>query len=241
MDENTLQPEHTTHMNRLWTWLDPVKESKLPWWIVVIAGAIFHLRQYLANRAFWGDESSLALNLIHRNYIGLTQPLDFHQAAPVGFLFIVKTFVNIFGNSEYSLRLPSLSAGIISLYVLYRLAREHFGMAGIVAVLFVAGNIWLNSYASELKQYIGDVLFALLLTYLAVRCFSEPANKRDFLHLGIAGILAVWIIVSDIIDCGGCEGNMLDYFADSLNKYGTQLDAIETPTQAGGYLYDLNP
>lgn len=69
-------------------------------------------------------------------------------------------------------------------------------------------------------------------------------NGHDNFFIGVeqlAGHDRVWIIVSDIIDCGGCEGNMLDYFADSLNKYGTRLDEIESPTQAGGYLYDLNP
>lgn len=179
-------------MTRLWDWLASFKQGKLIWWLLVAAGGIFYCRQYLADRALWRDEASLALNLVNRSFSGLALPLDYHQAAPVGFLLVEKFFLTLFGNSEYTLRLFPLLAGILWLYLLYRLAREYFGIVGIVALLLVAGNVWLNRYASEFKQYGTDVFIALLLTYLGMRCYSENPNRREYVWLGIAGVAAVW-------------------------------------------------
>ena len=74
-------------------------------WLLVAVGIILRIRQYLANRSLWGDETSLAVNIVSRSFIGLTEPLGFHQAAPVGFLFIEKILILLFGNTEYILRL----------------------------------------------------------------------------------------------------------------------------------------
>lgn len=180
-------------MDQLWNRLGSFLESKAIWWALIVAGWILYMRQYLANRALWSDEASLALNLVHRSFAGLTQPLDYHQAAPVGFLFVVKFFLVSLGNNEYVLRLFPLLAAFLSLYIVYRLARQYLGTAGLVALLLIAGNIWLSYYASELKQYGVDVFIALLLIFLGMNCAGEAARARDFIWLAVAGILAVWI------------------------------------------------
>jgi hypothetical protein len=56
----------------------------------------------------------------------------------------------------------------------------------------------------------------------------------------LAGHDRVWVILSDIVDCDGCDGDMLDYFADSLHAYGTILDEVRAVNDAGGFLVDLN-
>src|SRR5215204_2716471 len=180
-------------MKQLKNRLDIIKESKLVWWAVVAWGWIFYLRQYASNRALWADEASLATNLVNRTFWGLTQQMDHHQAAPVGFLFIEKFFITIFGNKEYFLRLFPFLAGLLSVYFIYRLARDHFGTWGLLAVFLVASNSWLSYYASEVKQYGVDVFVALGLTFLAMKCFKSPAHQKAFLWLGIAGGVAVWI------------------------------------------------
>lgn len=73
------------------------------------------LSQYLYNRSLWADEAVLALNIVNRSYLELLQPLDYDQAAPIGFLIVEKFAVQLFGDNEYSLRLFPLLSGIISL------------------------------------------------------------------------------------------------------------------------------
>ena len=46
--------------------------------ILIILAAALRLRQYLANRSLWLDEAKFSLNIIHRNFAQLWQPLDYH-------------------------------------------------------------------------------------------------------------------------------------------------------------------
>ena len=42
-------------------------------WGIVFLGFIVRIRQYFANRSFWGDEASLAINIVSRSFIELTK------------------------------------------------------------------------------------------------------------------------------------------------------------------------
>ena len=165
----------------------------LVWWGIVILGIILRLRQYLVDRSFWADEASLAVNIANRTYSELLGLLDYQQAAPVGFLYVEKTLINLFGNHDYVLRLFPLFAGILSTYLVYRIAREHLGTAGLFAVLLFAISWGLVYYSSELKQYSSDVIVAVLLVFLAGNCLRENAQAKDFWILGIIGSVVIWI------------------------------------------------
>ncbi|HET7144141.1 MAG TPA: glycosyltransferase family 39 protein [Anaerolineales bacterium] len=162
-------------------------------WCIVALGLILRVRQYLANRSFWGDEASLALNVVSRSFIGLTQPLGYHQAAPVGFLFIEKALILLFGNKDYILRIFPVFAGILAIYLIYRIAMDYFDVNGLFALAMFAFNSWMIFYSSELKQYGSDIMITLLLIYLSLRCLKEDPQIRDFIWLGVAGAATIWL------------------------------------------------
>ncbi|MCL4529075.1 MAG: glycosyltransferase family 39 protein [Chloroflexi bacterium] len=162
-------------------------------WLLVILGIVLRLRQYIANRSFWHDEANLALNLVNRTFGGLTQPLDYDQGAPIGFLFIEKLFMTVMGNKDYILRLFPLFSGLLATYLIYRIAREYFVAGGLFAILMFVISWPLIYYSSELKQYSSDAMFALLLMYLSFKCIDEKARPKDFFMLGTAGFVSIWI------------------------------------------------
>jgi hypothetical protein len=162
------------------------------WWGIILLGAILRLRQYLSNRSLWADEASLAYNVANRTFLGLTQPLDFQQGAPFGFLFIEKAFLVTLGNVDQVMRLFPLFAGIASLYLLYRIAKAHI-TGGLLAGLLFAASWYPIYYSSELKQYSSDIMTGLLLIFLATRCLRKSASSGDFFILGAAGALVIWI------------------------------------------------
>ena len=84
-------------MQKTWKRVQPYFKSDYLWWGIILIGIVLRLRQYLLNRSLWADEASLAMNLVTRNFGELTQLLDYHQAAPIGFLFIEK--LSIIGSS----------------------------------------------------------------------------------------------------------------------------------------------
>jgi hypothetical protein len=163
------------------------------WWSLIVIGIVFRLRQYFVNRSLWSDEACLALNLVNRTLSGLTRPLDYVQGAPIGFLFIEKLFIIIFGNKDYILRIFPLISGILAIYLIYRISRKYIGTAGIFAVLLFSLNWQLIYYSSEVKQYSSDVMIALLLVYLSGNCLGGSARLKDFALLGLAGMVAIWI------------------------------------------------
>ena len=176
----------------MWRRTQSFFKSDYLWWGVIALGVVLRLGQYLFNRSFWSDEASLAVNLVTRNFSGLTQLLDYHQAAPIGFLFIEKLSILIFGNHDYIMRLFPLFAGILALYLIYKFARASFGTFGLVAVTLFSITWWLIYYSSELKQYSSDVTIALLMVYLASKCLKEKVQPKDFLILGIVGAFVIW-------------------------------------------------
>jgi len=163
------------------------------WWSIVVLGVFLRLRQYFVNRSLWIDEASLALNIINRSFNELTLTLDYDQGAPIGFLFIEKLLVLIFGNQEYILRLFPLISGIVSTYLVYRIASEYFGKFGIFAALLFSISEWMVYYSSELKQYSSDVMISLLLISLSLSYLKSEKNKQNAIFLGIVGFFAIWI------------------------------------------------
>ena len=161
--------------------------------VVIGLGVLLRLRQYLTGRSLWLDEAMLAQSIVDRSFAGLFLPLEYGQSAPVGFLLVEKIFNLLFGRSEYALRLFPLMAGIASLWCFYLLLeRVTCGPALLAALALFAFNPRLIYYSSEVKQYILDVFFAVLLLLLASRLLEARPRQRDFLWLALAGFAALW-------------------------------------------------
>jgi hypothetical protein len=109
----------------------PVTETIV--WIFVVIGVLLRLRQFLFDRSLWLDESSLALNIIHRSPIELLSPLDYNQGAPLGFLLLEKFATSFLGTSEFALRLLPFVCGILSIF-LFKQAASRFLVPNAVPV-----------------------------------------------------------------------------------------------------------
>src|ERR1700690_1806975 len=199
-----LAPQHLieSRILSLWIskmsrWLKSLVSFKfsvdLVWWAVIMVGVILRLRQYVADRSLWNDEAALALNIVNRNFAGLTQPLSYNQGAPLGFLFIEKALLLIIGNHDYILRLFPLFSGLLSLYFIYLISKQYFGTPGLFALSIFSISWTLIYYSSELKQYSSDVLISTGLIYLAFRPIQKDAGPREILLLGTGGIISVWM------------------------------------------------
>lgn len=161
--------------------------------ILLLIGLALRLRQYLTGRSLWLDEAMLALNIVRRDVGGLFQPLDYDQGAPIGFLLVEKALATLFGDHEFVLRLFPLLTGVAALGLFYLLLRQlTAGIGRLTALALFAVGPALVYYASEVKQYSVDVFVAAALLWLSLPLFEEEANKKEFLRLGGAGVLALW-------------------------------------------------
>src|SRR5947208_1090679 len=73
--------------------------------LLLVLGVAQRLLRYLLRFPIWGDEAFICLNLMDRDYVGLTQPLRFDQVAPVLFLWGEAVVSRLLGGSELALRL----------------------------------------------------------------------------------------------------------------------------------------
>ena len=161
---------------------------------IIGAGVLFRLVAYLHNQSFWLDEAMLAYAILQRSFMELLEPLlEFNQAAPAGFLYLVRSTYLLFGPKEPALRVVPLLAGLTSLPLFYLLARRYVDrLSAVLALALFAVSERLVYHSIEMKQYSTDVL-VVLLTLLAIEPILRGAEKRrHWLILGAAGAAAVW-------------------------------------------------
>lgn len=161
-------------------------------WIVIAVGIVLRVAQFLYNRSLTEGEAALALNIIERSYRDLLKPLDYFQAAPVGFLIVQKYAVNVLGTTEYALRLFPLIAGIITLFFFYHCVKQILTKEAIpVALILFAVGDHLIYFSSEIKQYSSDVFFVLIILTL---CIATWKNRQTLYYLvyGLVGAVVLW-------------------------------------------------
>jgi len=174
------------------------KHINIIFWIsaglIGIVGIVLRLRQYLANRSLWLDEAALAINIKEKGFHGLLQPLEFSQAAPVGFLYLEKLSSIIGGVNEFSLRFFPLLSGLLILPVSFLLYKQLMGKTAALIGLWLIAISWpLIYYSSEVKQYSFDVLAAVSLFYFYLTYSDFYNRNKAFIVLGMMGIIWVWL------------------------------------------------
>jgi hypothetical protein len=171
---------------RNWIWIATAS--------TVAVGAVLRIRQYLPGRSLWLDEVMLTLNILGRSYRDLLKPLDYAQGAPLGFLLLEKAVTNFAGQDEYALRLLPLISGILALFIFPFVARKYLSPRNALwaVILFSFANP-LIYYASEVKQYSGDVLATVLCLVLFLFMLERELRVVDVLWLGISGATLIWL------------------------------------------------
>ena len=141
-------------------------------------GIFFRAESYLCSH-FWNDTLALICSVSSTPWERLlTHTLPEMQSAPPGVLILLKLPGEIFGYHEQLLTLPMFIAGILSLFIFYKLLRMLF-LPQTRAVMFFlfAFNASAIFYAGELKQYGFDLFFCILLLYHTVRLLKDDSSK----------------------------------------------------------------
>jgi hypothetical protein len=171
--------------------------------VTAALGIAFRAIQYAADRSLWFDESALALNILHRTAARLTQTLDFAQAAPLGFLELEKLATHALGDSELALRAFPFVFGLASVPLFavlsLRLLRPAPALLATLVFACAEGPVY---YASEVKQYSGDVAVAIGLTLLAT-LFIEPVSGRKKVLGSLVGTAAMLLSHPSVFVAGG--------------------------------------
>lgn len=162
-------------------------------WVVIATNVLGQTYRFAQNRGLRYDECRVALNLLERDYLGLTQPLKYEQAAPIGFLWFEKLMIEVLGNNEWSLRLLAFLAGLACPIVVWGFSRiSTIPRVAAIATFWMALQYHVMQYSGEVKQYALDVTIAAgLLAYGSWLIRSWMTATRVF-GLCVAGAVSIW-------------------------------------------------
>jgi hypothetical protein len=179
---------------------------------VFLIGIGLRVARFLQNRPLWVDEAKLALAIGRSNVVGLMNPLDYNQVAPILYLWVVKAATVLFGMHEWTLRLPSLIAGIAMLWVMWLLSRRLLSEVGaLMCVALAATAPLLVAYSAEAKPYQLDACATAILLLLALPLFKHDDSRRR-VALGVAGVAAIGFSLPAVFTLGAI-GSVLLIFA----------------------------
>lgn len=161
--------------------------------LLIAFGAFLRIHQYLDNRSLWLDEAMLSLNIVNRSFPELLQPLDYRQNAPIAFLMLERLSVEVFGGSEYALRLPSLIFGLLSIPLFYQVSKRYLNSNAVTLALgFFAISNPLIYYSSEVKQYAADVVASLLILLVIHELQTRKLSLTKTIIYSIAVASLIW-------------------------------------------------
>lgn len=195
--------------------------------LFVALGAAARIAEYVAHRSIWTDEAALAHNVLHRSWSALAAPLDYAQVAPIGFLWLEKGAVALFGVSEWTLRLVPFLAALASLPLFVLVARRVLDDAGaIAATALFAVTVPLLYYAGETKQFSSDAAIALAIVLAALWARERRLGMRDAILLGIAGALAAHLSQPSLFVLAGAALYLLVHAARAHDRERTRRTVV---------------
>jgi hypothetical protein len=161
---------------------------------LVAVGVLWRTVRYVLQFPVWGDEAFICLNFLDRGYLDLLQPLRYGQVAPVLFLWSELAAYRVLGGSELALRLLPCLAGIGSLVLFWRWARQSVGpLAGVLGLSILAVSYYPVRHCCEIKPYSFDLCLSLAVLAPAAAWLRRPERSRP---------LAVLVVLVPLVVAG---------------------------------------
>jgi len=192
----------------------------------VALGLVARMLRYVLQFPLWEDEAFLFMNMVGRSYADLLEPLrQYHQVAPVMFLWVEKAVTDVFGASELSLRLFPFACSVASLLLFTDLARRLLsGWAAVLAVALLAVSYPALRYAAEMKPYGVDLFAAVLLLWMWER-WAVGHRGWIWVMAGVTPVL-VWLSFPAVFIAGGVSLAMLATLLQERRQVGAQKNAV---------------
>lgn len=160
-----------------------IKERRIQGSLFLILILGFILRLYhLGVPSLWFDELMTA-GRIDYPLIQVVKNL-FVSPFPPLYYIMMHLWVNIFGVSEVTLRFPSLIFSILSIFFIFKLAKELYDEdVGLISALLLSVSPYSINYAQEAKMYSLLWFLGILSFYYFYKFTKDHKNKDLFLYI----------------------------------------------------------
>lgn len=172
----------------------PLKSGWPKWALLLGAAAVlWRVVRYALGFPLWGDEAFLAVSFFGAHPGALMGKLEYAMVAPPAFLVGVWTASELFGLSEWALRLVPFLGGLLGVGLAWLVLREALGSRrGVLAFALFVASYYPLRHAVELKPYSWDLVWSALLLGAALLWSREPRDRsRAWAFAGLASC-SVW-------------------------------------------------
>jgi len=159
--------------------------------IILLVGLLFRIYN-LGEESIWFDEGGTIL-FAKLNIFQLLETVLSGDCSPPLYYVILHYWIGLFGESEFSLRFPSVIFGFFSIYVLYKVGTLLFNKdVGLLSSLLLAVSSLHIYYSQEARSYSLMVLLTLLSFYFLIKIFKKNRNLTVSIGYIIASILLMY-------------------------------------------------
>ncbi len=182
--------------------------------ILIGAGFFLRLSIYQAGHELWLDEANTARKVCAFNLSEIAQlkGSSYHtmHSYPIGFMTVLKVFVNFFGPYESVLRIFPFLSSLAAIVIFWKLTRRLFlGSFFLLPLVLFCVNPSILEHSSELKPYASDVLTTLILTFLFMNYCKKTTSAKDFLVFSGIGLIMILSSFPAIFILFGSAGLLL--------------------------------
>jgi len=170
-----------------------MKSGKNYFWILfpILLILSFGLRIFRINQGLWYDEIITLTKFVRLpwNQIITSLPLPNNH---ILYSLLAKISVNIFGESEWSVRLPSLVIGGFTPAIAYLVLRRRVNeFSAFLTGLFLALSCWPVWFSQDARGYSGQILFTLLSQFFFLDWMGNKKSSTLILYL-LSSALSVY-------------------------------------------------
>ena len=141
--------------------------------LLVSLGSFLRLYK-LDNKGLWGDEIGEVIAASSNNISGVLSGASHHLSPPLD--YIVLHFFLHFGISDFIVRLPSAIFGILSIILIYYVAKTLFGpKEGLISAFLLAISPMHIFYSQETRMYSLFVFLSLFSLLFFIKAINEDS------------------------------------------------------------------
>ena len=162
--------------------------------LIIVVAAVLRFFNY-AEIPFTHDELSALSRLYYDNFSTLIREGVMPDGHPAGIQVFLYYWVRFFGEDEWIVKLPFTVFGLLSVWLVYKVAAMWFNeTTGLLSAAFFASIQYTVMYSQIARPYISGLFFSLLMVYYWSILMQTPGNRfyRNSLFFVISASLCTY-------------------------------------------------
>jgi mannosyltransferase len=161
---------------------------------ILVLAAILRLHD-LAAQSIWFDEAA-TIRIVNQDWATMFDTIRTGERIPPLHYVLLHAWVRVFGDSDFSVRLPSAIASVAAVWAVYKLGAYVLGWAeGCIAALLMATSSFHIAYAQETRAYALLALLSVLSCYWFARLLHGDSDARRARRIELAYVVTTALLL----------------------------------------------